>query len=357
MKTYTDPVFMPNERNKKDILAAYDPEYFKAMIISDTGIEENSVIKKGQEVSVIYPSASTKEEQAEIVKNHTDHYGVKINQAVLGNLALLEFYKSQGKITSDDVNVITVETYGHCTDVSLLKHDGEVCHICKKERIPEGDINPDRAATVSYRTAAAVNRMGQKKKIHGNKILLSGNFWNVQEHVESLKDKLPDNTVYAYKPAHATALGGSIFLKKYGRHHPTCRVPEHFPSYHCTSLPTTQLQKLSPLRQKMYDEKLDAIKQKKEEVLYTGPCTAEDIRIVQQSLFEDHPEIDFIYNYNKGTLWQVKKNGNAYIEKETLAYKTDKMFERISAKADENIRKAMKGRILTDEEIVRAVYE
>ena len=134
----------------------------------------------------------------------------------------------------------------------------------------------------------------------------------MQEHVESLKDKLPDNTVYAYKPAHATALGGSIFLKKYGRHLPTCRVPEHFPSYHCTSLPTTQLQKLSPLRQKMYDEKLDAIKQKKEEVLYTGPCTAEDIRIVQQSLFEDHPEIDFIYNYNKGTLWQVKKNGNAY---------------------------------------------
>ena len=62
MKTYTDPVFMPNERNKKDILAAYDPEYFKAMIISDTGIEENSVIKKGQEVSVIYPAASTKEE-------------------------------------------------------------------------------------------------------------------------------------------------------------------------------------------------------------------------------------------------------------------------------------------------------
>ena len=37
------------------------------MIISDTGIEENSVIKKGQEVSVIYPSASTKEEQAKIV--------------------------------------------------------------------------------------------------------------------------------------------------------------------------------------------------------------------------------------------------------------------------------------------------
>ena len=199
--------------------------------------------------------------------------------------------------------------------------------------------------------------MGQKMKIRGSKILLAGSFWNIQKHVECLKDKLPDNTVYAYKPAHAMALGGSVFLKKYGRHHPTCRVPEHFPSYHCTSLPTTQLQKLSPLRQKMYDEKLDAIKQKKEEVLYTGPCTAEDIRIVQQSLFEDHPEIDFMYNYNKGTLWQVKKNGNAYIEKETLAYKTDKMFERISAKADENIRKAMKGRILTDEEIVRAIYK
>lgn len=60
MKTYTDPVFMPNERNKKDILAAYDPEYFNAMIISDTGIEENSIIKKGQEVSVIYPSAEHK---------------------------------------------------------------------------------------------------------------------------------------------------------------------------------------------------------------------------------------------------------------------------------------------------------
>ena len=357
MKTYTDPVFMPSECNRKDILAAYDPEYHKAMIISDTGIEGNSVIKKGQEVSVIYPAASTKEEQTEIVKKHTDHYGVKVNQAVLGNLALVEFYKSQGKITSDDVNVITVETYMKYTDVSLLTQDGEVFHICEKERIPEGDGNLDRAATVSYRTAAAVNRMGQKTKTRGSKILLSGSFWNMQEHVESLKDKLPDNTVYAYKPAHAMALGGSIFLKKYGRHHPTCRVPEHFPSYHCTSLPTTQLQKLSPLRQKMYDEKLDAIKQKKEEVLYTGPCTAEDIRIVQQSLFEDHPEIDFIYNYNKGTLWQVKKNGNAYIEKETLAYKTDKMFERISAKADENIRKAMKGRILTDEEIVRAVYE
>lgn len=99
MKTYTDPVFMPNECNKRDILAAYDPEYHKAMIISDTGIEGNSVIKKGQEVSVIYPSASTKEEQAKIVKKHTDHYGVKINQAVLGPLALVEFYKSQSKIT------------------------------------------------------------------------------------------------------------------------------------------------------------------------------------------------------------------------------------------------------------------
>ena len=70
MKTYTDPVFMPNECNKRDILAAYDPEYHKAMIISDTGIEGNSVIKKGQEVSVIYPSASTKEEQAKIVKTY-----------------------------------------------------------------------------------------------------------------------------------------------------------------------------------------------------------------------------------------------------------------------------------------------
>lgn len=164
MKTYTDPVFMPNERNKKDILAAYDPEYFKAMIISDTGIEENSVIKKGQEVSVIYPSASTKEEQAEIVKNHTDHYGVKINQAVLGNLALLEFYKSQGKITSDDVNVITVETYGHCTDVSLLKHDGEVCHICKKERIPECDINPDRCSYSVLPHSSCSQPYGTKKE-------------------------------------------------------------------------------------------------------------------------------------------------------------------------------------------------
>ena len=80
MKTYTDPVFMPSECNRKDILAAYDPEYHKAMIISDTGIEEHSIIKKDQEVSVIYPSASTKEEQARIVKNHTDYYGVKINQ-------------------------------------------------------------------------------------------------------------------------------------------------------------------------------------------------------------------------------------------------------------------------------------
>lgn len=356
MKTYTDPVFMPSECNKRDILAAYDPEYFKAMIISDTGIEENSVIKKGQEVSVIYPAASKKEEQEEIVKKHTDHYGVKINQAVLGNLALVEFYKSQGKITSDDANVITVETYEHYTDVSILTHDGKVCHIYEKERIPEGDGNPDRAATVSYRTAATVNRMGQKMKTRGSKILLSGGFWNVQEHVESLKDKLPDNTVYAYKPAHATALGGSIFLKKYGRHHPTCRIPEHFPSYHCMSLPTTQLQKLSPLRQKMYCKKLNAIQQKTEEVLY-GACTAEDIKVVQQHLFEDHPEIDFIFNYNKGTLWQVKENGKAYIEKETLMYRKDKMFEKISAKANENIRKAMQGRTLTDEEIVRAIYK
>lgn len=357
MKTYTDPVFMPNECNKRDILAAYDPEYHKAMIISDTGIEGNSVIKKGQEVSVIYPSASTKEEQAKIVKKHTDHYGVKINQAVLGPLALVEFYKSQRKITSNDVNVITVETYDYYTDVSLLKHDGKVCHIYEKKRIPEGDGNPDRAATVSYRTAAAVNRMGQKTKTRRSKILLSGNFWNVQEHVENLKDKLPDNKVYAYKPAHATALGGSIFLKKNGRHHPACRVPEHFPSYHCMALPTTQLQKLNPLRKKMYDKKLDAIKQKKEEVLYTGSCTAEDIRIVQQCLFEDHPEIDFIFDYKKGTLCQVKKNGKKYIEKETLVYKTEKTFEKISAKADENIRKAMQGRTLTDEEIVRAIYK
>lgn len=121
MKTYTDPVFMPSEYNKKDILAAYDPEYHKAMIISDTGIEEHSVIKKDQEVSVIYPAASTKEEQTEIVKKHTDHYGVKINQAVLGPLALVEFYKSQRQLTSDDVNVITVETYDHYTDVRDYK--------------------------------------------------------------------------------------------------------------------------------------------------------------------------------------------------------------------------------------------
>lgn len=356
MKTYTDPVFVPNECNKRDILAAYDPEYYKAMIISDTGIEEHSVIKKDQEVSVIYPSASTKEEQEKVVKKHTEHYGVKVTQAVLGSLALAEFYKSQGKITSDDANVITVETYEHYTDVSLLKHDGKVCHICEKERIPEGDSNPDRVATVSYRTAAAVNRMGQKTKTRGSKILLSGNFWNMQEHVESLKDKLPDNTVYAYKPAHAMALGGSIFLKKYGRHHPTCRVPEHFPSYHCMALPTTQLPKLNTLRQRMYCEKLDAIKQKKEEALY-GACTAEDIRIVQQSLFEDHPEINMIFNYDQGSMLKVEENGKAYITKETLVYRTDRMIDKISAKADENIRKAIQERSLTDEEIVRAVYE
>ena len=37
--------------------------------------------------------------------------------------------------------------------------------------------------------------------------------------------------------------------------------------------------------------------------------------------------------------------------------KTDKIFEKISAKGDENIRKAMQGRTLTDEEIIRAVYK
>ena len=64
-----------------------------------------------------------------------------------------------------------------------------------------------------------------------------------------------------------------------------------------------------------------------------------------------------IFNYDQGSMLKVEENGKAYITKETLVYRTDRMIDKISAKADENIRKAIQERSLTDEEIVRAVYK
>lgn len=104
MKKYTDLVIEVDVKDKKDIIAGYDPDYRKSMILTDKGLEDHSIIKSGQDISCIYPTSSTEEEQKEIVKITTAK-GFHVVQAVIGALGIAEFYKSQAVLQPEDTFV------------------------------------------------------------------------------------------------------------------------------------------------------------------------------------------------------------------------------------------------------------
>ena len=336
-------------------LSGYDTRYCKAMIISDMGL--TGLLPKereGRKVSAVYPTGSTEEERNNIV-TYINTQGFQIIQAVLGACALAEFYTCQNRLHGGDTNIVTVETYETYTDISLVKCEGTNYCIQDKERILEGSDDPEREATAAYRTAVGINRMRQKHKIQRCKVLFAGDFWNVQSHVEYVKEKLTDITVYAYKPSHALVLGGCMFLKKHGRKNPAGTFPEHFSSYHCTALPATAFQKLNVKEQEIYCKRLDAIGQKKKEVKYGNHCSPQEIMKVHEVMLADHPEIQILSDYEKHTFWLTEER--KYVIREDLVYKKDKKLKEISDKAEQIIETVLGKRELNDDQIAKEIYE
>ena len=362
MKKYTELVIKVDVKDKKDLIAGYDMKYCKAMILTDKGLDDHSIFKSGQDISCVYPTSSTEKEQAEILKIATAR-GFHVVQAVIGSLGIAEFYKSQAVLQPEDTFVITIETDRIYTDLTLLKQSNGSWHIQKKERMDVGGECGSAGAAMNesaliYRTAAGIHRLKQAAGIRSvPKILLAGQFWNLQVHVENIKNKLPENRIFAYKPTHIIALGALEFLKRHSRRHPACNVPDHFASYQCTRFPASEFEKLTPKRQEMYQKKLDAIVHKKPEIIYAEHVDSDDIKTVQEALFIDHPEIDFLIDYMEGKVWTTKINGKKCVVKENLIYTDQTLLKKIDQKIEEIIKKSLKGESLTDAQIVRAIYE
>ena len=358
MENFEGLTVQVNEKNHEYrlVLSGYDTKYYKAMIISDmgmTGLPPKE--REGRKVSAVYPTGSTEVERNNIVA-YINAQGFQIIQAVLGACALAEFYTYQNRLHGSDTNIITVETNGTYTDISLVKCEGTNYRIQDKERILEGSDDPEREATAAYRTAVGINRMRQKHKIQKCKVLLAGDFWNVQKHVEYVKEKLTDVTVYAYKPSHALVLGGCMFLKKHGRKNPTYAFPEHFSSYHCTALPATAFQKLNANEQEIYCKKLDAIGRMKKEVKYgNNNCSPQELMEVHEAMAVDHPEIQILIDYEKHNFWVTEDK--KYVTREELVYKKDEKLKEISNKAEQIIKTVLGKKELNDDQITKLIYE
>ena len=358
MENFEGLTVQVNEKNHEYrlVLSGYDTKYCKAMIISDmgmTGLPPKE--REGRKVSAVYPTGSTEVERNNIVA-YINAQGFQIIQAVLGACALAEFYTYQNRLHGSDTNIITVETYGTYTDISLVKCEETNYRIQDKERILEGSDDPEREAAAAYRTAVGINRMRQKHKIQKCKVLLAGDFWNVQKHVEYVKEKLTDVTVYAYKPSHALVLGGCMFLKKHGRKNPTYAFPEHFSSYHCTALPATAFQKLNANEQEIYCKKLDAIGRLKKEVKYgNNNCSPQELMEVHEAMAVDHPEIQILIDYEKHNFWVTEDK--KYVTREELVYKKDEKLKEISNKAEQIIKTVLGKKELNDDQITKLIYE
>ena len=358
MENFEGLTVQVNEKNHEYrlVLSGYDTKYYKAMIISDmgmTGLPPKE--REGRKVSAVYPTGSTEVERNNIVA-YINAQGFQIIQAVLGACALAEFYTYQNRLHGSDTNIITVETNGTYTDISLVKCEGTNYRIQDKERILEGSDDPEREATAAYRTAVGINRMRQKHKIQKCKVLLAGDFWNVQKHVEYVKEKLTGVTVYAYKPSHALVLGGCMFLKKHGRKNPTYAFPEHFSSYHCTALPATAFQKLNANEQEIYCKKLDAIGRMKKEVKYgNNNCSPQELMEVHEAMAVDHPEIQILIDYEKHNFWVTEDK--KYVTREELVYKKDEKLKEISNKAEQIIKTVLGKKELNDDQITKLIYE
>ena len=360
MENYEGLTVQVNEKNHEYrlTLSGYATKYCKAMIISDmglTGLPPKE--KKGRKVSAVYPTGSTEEERNNIV-TYINTQGFQIIQAVLGACALAEFYTCQNRLHGGGTNIVTVETYGTYTDISFVKCEGTNYRIQDKERILEGSDDPEREATAAYRTAAGINRMRQKHKIHKCKVLLAGDFWNVQKHVEYVKEKLTDVTVYAYKPSHALVLGGCMFLKKHGRKNPAYTFPEHFSSYHCTALPATEYQKLNTRKRNIYCQRLDAIGRKKKEVKYeNNNCSPKELMEVHEAMVVDHPEIQILIDYEKHNFWVTEDK--KYVTREELIYRKGEKLKEINDKAEQIIETVLgkNDDQITDDQTTTGIYE
>lgn len=351
---YTDVTIQIDQDHEKDIIAGFHDTYKKAMVISDRGIKE---LEKVHEASVIYPTGSTKEQQSEIVKA-AEQRGIVVKQAVSGSNACLEHYLSQ-KVIEKEPYVIICEVYKAHTAVSLMRWKGT--GYCTQETIciEEGEANSEDEHATLYHMLSSVRQLKHKYDIATAKVLLSGRFFKEKTKVQHMKTRLKDDEVNCYKPEHALALGGCLFLRRCGRRHPAQEFSDRFVRTHCT-LPLSQLETLSPKEQGMYHRKLKAVARRdKEFFVESEEFHAQSFLDVYEAISQDFPEFWFTYDYGKVKLKQVRQGEKKQIIEE-IPYKkkSDKeTLERIEKKADEIIQTCVNGRTLSDDELIKAVYQ
>lgn len=211
----------------------------------------------------VYPIGETRKSK-EIFNNKIRKRGLRISNKVCIPRSVVEFYAKQKVISVHDLKVIVVDVHDDFTDVSILNNINKDWSICEYQRIECGkrDIEvqlqelvevrfynrtkytveniekeEDRIGTLrlpikknynieekeiievtaflNFKVASCIRRYQHIYKISNGKIFLSGEIFNSQLLVDTLRKLMPEFKIYSYKPADVAILGGAYYAIKY----------------------------------------------------------------------------------------------------------------------------------------------
>lgn len=198
----------------------------------------------------------------------------------------------------------------------------------------------------------ATNCMRVIHNIKLGKLILSGTFFECTEIVKEIKARIDLLDVLSYKAGEASVLGAACYsFSKYGG--------QRKYSLDDTKIQYNQKYKLGSVcnltadQQTAYWKILDAVMNRKSEVMYKGFC--KDISIVYSALRNDYPEVDIIWDYSSSQIWENDHKLNVTL---LLKYKTDGncLLTNINQKVYDIINAGLKGNMLSDQEILEEIY-
>lgn len=197
---------------------------------------------------------------------------------------------------------------------------------------------------------SSINRVRMIHQVEKGKLILSGDLFAYAGAVKSFKSRISVQEILSYKAEDVAVLGAAEYSRKKhgcGR----CIVIDYLDILYSQQIRRGGYSNLNVRQQKAYKETLTCIMNRKPEAIFVG--FSKDVLPVYSALREDFPEVDIIWDYSMGQVWEYKGT-----VKLALYYRQNstEMLNKINCVVNGILAENIERKGMTDTQILKAVY-
>ena len=199
---------------------------------------------------------------------------------------------------------------------------------------------------------SSINRVRIIHQVQKGKLILSGDLFAYAGTVKYVKSRMSMLEILSYKAEDVAVLGATEYSrKKTGRGR--CYMIDHQDILYSQKIKRGAYSNLNADQQNIYHEILFCILHRKTQVIFSG--TSNDVLPVYSALREDFPEVDIIWDYSRGQIWEYKKKGTVKVD---LYYRMNgiEILNKINCVVKEILVENIKLKGMTDMQILKTIY-